>query len=413
MESLVEQLAGRHLGILACIMTLIQSVAQGAEFVTCPQEFVCECVEQESHSGSHSLTIELDCSGKNLSHIPDWSPFHNKPVTKIDLSHNNIHSVSDAAFTRITFVPGIRGKWIPRLDIDDNPITSVSAGAFRGMKAAELLVHMKNTHITSFPSEAFRSIHNLTDLFFMHSKITDLPNGAFEGMNRLRRLDLSGNKLGKIKPDVFKGLNEILKTLHLDNMNLAQFPTKALRNLHALFQLKLMRNKIHSLHDNLFKDWKADSQQFELSLQHNDLTDIKSNAFRSSRLRLIKTNMEFNNISNVRWLKKPCSLIFTVMSNIRLSHNPMICSCNLYSVLRAGFYDLHGVCIKPEIFVNLPWISKDYDVLAQRNCIGTGALKWDFQCLTAQAQSQKSHCMYTRGSVMLAVVAMILWWNMS
>lgn len=367
----------------------LQRLVDSVMVVACPPNFICECVEREGHTLSY-LSIEIDCSGRNLSRVPDWSLFGDMPITWVDLSRNNIRELPDAAFAGLQFAPGIMGKWIPRLDIDNNPIHTMSATAFRGLRTPELYLHIQRTHMTSFPVETFQNLANLTDLFFTQSQMLDLPNGCFQGMRRLRRLDLSGNRLGSLRSDVFAGLEQSVKSLYLENMGLVEFPSKALKKLRRLFELKLSYNHIRALPANIFHEWATTTERFILNMQHNALTDISPRAFYRSPLRLEKVFLQHNNISDTSFLQNPCSLTFMAYGHIDLHHNPIVCRCKLYSVLKAGFYDLHGKCVSPIQFINVPWISKDYDTLGSRLCRSAEITRWNLACMSGDTSSAPS-----------------------
>ena len=382
---------------------------KNAVVVECPRTFECECVEREGHTMNY-LSIEIDCSGRNLSRVPDWTKFMNMPITWVDLSNNNLRELRDGDFQTLAFAPGISGRWIPRLDIDDNPIAHIEPTAFRGLRTPELYLHIRNSHMTSFPSEALLGITNLTDLFFMHSMMLDLPNDSFKGMKRLRRLDLSGNRLGSLRPSVFAGLENTLKSVYLEHMALHEFPSAALRRLGRLFELKLSHNYIRELTDDIFRGWATTSQQFKLDLQHNSLTTIAPRAFSRSPLRLEKIYLQHNNISDVMFLEKPCTLTFMTYGTIDLHHNPMVCRCRLYSVLKAGFYDLHGMCAAPDYLTNLPWISKDYDTKAGSKCQSSDILTWELPCMNSSGASKSSLSLSGRHALsVLAVACLTLW----
>ena len=376
----------------------------------CPRTFECECVEREDHSYNY-WSLEIDCSGRNLSRVPNWRVFRKMPITWVDLSNNNLRELRDGDFQTLTFAPGIPGRWIPRLDIDDNPIANIESMAFRGLRTPELYLHISNSHMTSFPSEALLGITNLTDLFFMHSMILDLPNDSFKGMKRLRRLDLSGNRLGSLRPSVFAGLENTLKSVYLEHMALHEFPSAALRRLGRLFELKLSHNYIRELTDDIFRGWATTSQQFKLDLQHNSLTTIAPRAFSRSPLRLEKVYLQHNNISDVMFLEKPCTLTFVIIyGTIDLRHNPMVCCCRLYSILQAGFYDLHGMCATPDYLANLPWNSFDYETRAGSKCQSSDILTWELPCMNSSGASKTSLSLSGCHALSVLVVTCLTLW---
>ena len=374
-------MASAHLGATLTLVLVTVIVATDPK-IQCPEQFVvCDCVVEEEHGGG-TLTIEIDCSEKNLTQVPDWSLFHDLPITWIDLSRNHITDITDDVFAELKFAPPVQSTWIPRLDINNNPLVNIAPNAFRDMKAEGLLLHIERSKLDYFPSNSLRLIQNLTDLFFMYSKATVIPDGSFENMKKLRRLDLSGNKLGRLRKGLFRGMETTVKSLYLNDMNLTEFPSSALKHLQKLWELKLDHNSIRALPDFIFMNFKSQSETFELYLRNNNLCNISSMAFRRAKLRLYKTYLNHNNITNADFLTNPCALTFYTYGFITLDHNPIACDCTIYSILKAGFYSLHGSCSSPPNLANIPWISKDYDTIARRGCENHEVKTWDLPCIT-------------------------------
>ncbi len=375
--------------------------------INCPKEFVvCDCVEEKEHGIGESQTLEINCSERNLTEVPDWTALRGLPITWVDLSDNNLKKLPADAFIGLTFASPKPAIWIPRLDINHNPLSIISPYAFRNMRGDGILLHMRHTRMRTFPSEALRNIENLTDLFFMSSHVRDIPSDSFKGFRVLRRIDLSGNKVEFLRSGLFNGLEDMLKSLYLNKMDLSEFPWRALHKLRALWDLKLDGNNIKHLDDNIFVNFETKSDLFVLSLKHNDLTTISPKAFRRSKLRLCEIYLSHNNISDITFLEDPCSLTFSTYGHINLEHNYFHCDCNLFSILKAGFYDLHGRCKSPKMYIGIPWISKDYDTLASREC--TWAPKrvktWNLYCMTSSNMSHTSY-VFSPTTIMLLLLS--------
>jgi Leucine-rich repeat (LRR) protein len=135
---------------------------------------------------------------------------------------------------------------LQRLDLSDNPITSIENGAFQGLNKLQAL---GLPNITSIESGDFHGLDNLPALGLYENQITRLEKGAFQGLDNLRTLKMGANPITTFKNGVFEGLNN-LQTLDLGaewsffGGQITAFEDGALRGLENLQTLDLRGNPI-------------------------------------------------------------------------------------------------------------------------------------------------------------------------
>ena len=316
----------------------------------------------------------MDCRKRNLTQVPDFSELAGKPVYyQVDLSENFIAYLQDEAFTPLEFVK-LPMYPLPRIDISYNPVRSIASGAFRRVVAEEISLVMMNSTLRAFPDLSKGGLVNLTFLHFMDNHLSALPEFYFKPFPKLSAINLSGNKIDYLSKTAFLGLEQTLEILYLNDMNLSEFPSEALRSMRKLRRLELDNNVITSLRPRIFSGFRTTTSSFSLSIQNNLIDFIAEDAFRKAYFSLYDLNLNTNKLTDLTFLSDPCSLAFRGDGHIDVQGNPINCTCDVYNVIRTGYYNVHGKCRTPNTYRGISfdtsngYIPKAYQTIASKDC---------------------------------------------
>ncbi|KAI5943906.1 Tsukushin [Manis javanica] len=179
----------------------------------------------------------LDLSHNGLAALPAKG-FTSSPLNDVNLSHNRLHVVSVSAFTthsqgralhvdlshnlihrlmphpvlaslptppiqslnlawnQLRTIPDLRDLPLRYLNLDGNPLTAISPGAFRGLPG---LTHLSLGSLQSLPKLAPYGFHELQSLQVLdlsgNPKLQWAGAEVFSGLGSLQELDLSGTGL--------------------------------------------------------------------------------------------------------------------------------------------------------------------------------------------------------------------------
>src|SRR5207249_2794659 len=88
-------------------------------------------------------------------------------------------------------------------------------------------------------------------LYINNSSLAVVEADSFNGL-QITTLQLSGCRIQNISAEAFRGLEKSLSNLHLQENELNEVPTTALRRLKSLQLLDLSRNKLTVVQDKVF-----------------------------------------------------------------------------------------------------------------------------------------------------------------
>lgn len=180
--------------------------------LNCPRG--CDCIGQS-----------VNCRGANMTHLP--SNYIPKSVRKLDLSYNQLGpNLSSCNFDSyhdlgelILHHNGIE-VLIPRkfhqlrnlykLDLSHNQIHSVKRGAFAGLRRVTQLLLESNQQLFLLEPEAFLGLSSLQMLNISSSRIQSLKKNTFDGLTSLRHLLLRSNQIINIEEGAFRTLNSLV-----------------------------------------------------------------------------------------------------------------------------------------------------------------------------------------------------------
>ncbi|CAL1547656.1 unnamed protein product [Lymnaea stagnalis] len=329
----------------------------------------------------------IQCNNKGLHSIPKFTQSVNI-LGDLDLSNNAIAILSDNS------VPA----GMDSINFNNNPITSISNGAFRNSATTLSSIHFSNALFTRLP-DALATLNALIDLDISQMRIldwnTNVLRHAGATVNTLRlmnvgltswpswmtyftavsRLDLSENAITSLPDNAFSQLASQLITVKLSAANLNHVP-RAVTSLPAVLLLDLSQNHIpiitgvpsHAtslnfsfnliteLRDNSFA---RNTAFHSLDLSNNPITRISNNAF----LPIISMRNLF--LRNTKLTRMPLAILtLTNPSWIALEGNTdLVCTCSekaltLYMTSHPYLY-VYGMCHQEKIDTFFKVIAKN------------------------------------------------------
>ena len=128
------------------------------------------------------------------------------------------------------------------LTLNDNPIETVTPGAFAGMTILRVL-NMFRTHLDLEDHRWLAALPGLTELDLLDNRVPAIRARTFQHQSELEYLSFIGNSITLIEPGGFSGL-DALAVLYFAGNRLSQIPTAALQNVPMLRELNLGQNRI-------------------------------------------------------------------------------------------------------------------------------------------------------------------------
>ncbi|XP_030851305.1 slit homolog 3 protein-like [Strongylocentrotus purpuratus] len=277
---------------------------------------------------NHTWTInliELYLSGNSLTEISKFAFLGLQNVTLLDLSSNkqlaaiylssftglnNIHTI-DFSGCRIMYLQ-LYTPILKSLRMEGNKVYIFENPLNPGIsfKNSMNLVHLDiqetrvspiNLWDSATHVSLFEGLFNLTILDMSKNPRIgkySLPPGTFHHLSALQELSLDDCAISNLHPLVFTSL-ESLQKLNLSGNKLNQIPTGLLTGLGQIRSIKLDGNILAYLDDGTFLN---KSRLTSLSLANNRLTGLNESTFRP---------------------------IYSSLSLVDLSKNPLVCTCDL------------------------------------------------------------------------------------
>lgn len=202
---------------------------------------------------------------KNIREIPQ-STFAQLCVITIDLTDNQIESISDRSFADIAN--------LYELILVKNRIWSLSS-FFQALNVESLVyLDLSNNLIRTITNISnVKNIEKLTKFYLSFNNIEHIDDFAFEMFSGLKELDLNGNFLAYISNLTFGGLVN-LKSLYLEHNLIRYIDTGAFAQLSSLKTLILTKNEIEAVNE-----WFGnDSPLILLKLNLNKISSVHPRA---------------------------------------------------------------------------------------------------------------------------------------
>ncbi|XP_041713271.1 leucine-rich repeat neuronal protein 3 [Coregonus clupeaformis] len=263
-------------------------VLASEERVDCPQLCMCEIRPWFSPSSVYMEAPIVDCNDLGLFILPGRLPTDTqvlllqtnniakieKPldylanITEIDLSQNNLSSMSDIHLGRLPQLLSLHMEenWIRQLPdsclaelanlqelyMNHNLISSISSTAFQGLHNL-LRLHLNSNKLQTISSEWFDTMPNLEILMIGENPITSVQDMNFKPLHNLRSLVLTRMNLSQLPDGALSGLDNLESISFYDN-TFPEVPHAALRNLKNLKFLDLNKNPIGRIQRGDFAD---------------------------------------------------------------------------------------------------------------------------------------------------------------
>ncbi|XP_053173941.1 extracellular matrix protein 2 [Scomber japonicus] len=299
---------------------------------------------------------EINCRGIGMTQLPI---IHNLEATKLDAAENNIQSITPDVFSglpnldtldlsknnlydesfsqnplsNLTFLKRLNldGNQLTRipslppsleeLKINNNQLNSLTPHCFEGLKNLWNLELQGNIlHEASVSPETFRPIKKLLYLQLDHNRFRSLPQGL---PSSLKRLDMNDNLIDEVTEEVVRDCFH-LRALNLSHNLLHEQAVAhhAWTHLKALEVLDLSYNRFTSVPMNLPR------RLSNLTLQHNDISQIPAFAFRHLQPGLQSLRLSHNSLSNegaerVSFVGTYRSLVELLLDNNHLGEIPL------------------------------------------------------------------------------------------
>jgi len=326
------------------IFILSICLTEGSKF--CPS--ACTCTEEGK---------EVDCSGKELTEIPELLLTH---ITTLDLSFNNIsvavppnssvwgrqlkflylnnNHIKDVKsdfqslpnlmevyldYNLITVIdPHVfeRNTKLSKLTLNGNKLTMTQTASFLNATSLDW-IELANCSISDMPNNFFGSMTNLEFIRLSNNQIERLDRELFVHLRKLRTLHLEGNLIKQIDPDIFKTNHKLLR-LYLHSNPLANFNTSRFLNSSSLISLDIGFCNITEIPDHFF------------SKLHNLVSlNLSGNRLKSFNMTAVPKNLEVLDIS-----RNSLSYVYVTSTTIRLlgslkhldlTNNNFTCTCRL------------------------------------------------------------------------------------
>ncbi|KAM4615500.1 leucine-rich repeat neuronal protein 3 [Polymixia lowei] len=258
------------------------------ERLDCPKLCVCEIRPWFSPSSVYMEAPTVDCNDLGLFSLPAKLPADtqvlllqtnnvakiDKPldylanITEIDLSQNNLSSISDIHLGRLPQLLSLHMEenWIRELPgsclaelanlqelyINHNLISFISHSAFQGLRNL-LRLHLNSNKLKTIDKEWFEAMPNLEILMIGENPVVSIDDMNFKALSNLRSLVLTRMNLSQLPDDALAGLDNLESISFYDNI-FPEVPHSALRNLKNLKFLDLNKNPIGRIQRGDFVD---------------------------------------------------------------------------------------------------------------------------------------------------------------
>nr|XP_046249851.1 leucine-rich repeat neuronal protein 3-like [Scatophagus argus] len=373
----------KETAVVACFLaelSLAAFVVASEGAAHCPALCRCEIRPWFSPSSIYTEAATVDCNDLGLSALPERLPPETQVlllqtnnivnvektlnylanITEIDLSQNNISSVSDVSLGSLPQLLSLHMEenWIQELSdsclaslpnlqefyINHNLIFSISPRAFQGLSRL-MRLHLNSNRLTSINSQWFQHLPNLEILMLGENPILELSDMNFEPLANLRSLVLAKMNLTEVPDHALVGLEHLESISFFDNL-FSRVPRAALIRVQSLKFLDLNKNPIERIQRGDFTDMMhlkelgINSMPELVSIDSfalNNLPELtKIEATNNPRLSFIHPRA-FHNLPRLETLMLNNNALSTLhsstvesLSNLReisLHSNPIHCDC--------------------------------------------------------------------------------------
>ena len=208
--------------------------------------------------------MTVDLSHNNIISVTDKAFARNSDLISLRLDHNKISQISNLSFFGLQNAELISlrnneiselppnvfqfAKNVQKVVLARNSIKSIHKEAFSGLSQGKLkILHLENNFLTEVPTQALAPLESLAELHLSGNPLKVLQGDAFLHFHTLTHLDLSSSRLEEVHNLAFNGLGGTLRSLKLSDNSLRNVPSEALKRVQALHSLHLGQNPLEVL----------------------------------------------------------------------------------------------------------------------------------------------------------------------
>ena len=255
------------------------------------------------------LLRTLSLANNDIRHV-DQMPFQScRDLLTLDMSNNLLSSIRDDWFVTTTRLTSLK--------LSHNRIEDIQAGSFDRLRQLEEL-DLSENYLSNFRNNTFANCRPLQKLNLARNPIRKLtsPGITFAGLTALRELDLRGSCITTLVLNSSAPL-PALTELYLGDNLLTEIDRQSLAAASNLQVLDLANNNIESIEAGALS-----------SLTSLNSLDLSRNFLTENQLAAILQSIPFNIVVDVSVnLLKSIEPLTTPIRGIRLSGNPLDCSC--------------------------------------------------------------------------------------
>lgn len=276
--------------------------------------------------GAESLQ-HLHLGSNMLSEVPGAiGRLHN--LQSLDLSSNVISRLHNGSFATLT--------QLQELVLSKNNIEVLEDGAFAGLEDSLATLTAEFCNLTRIPTEAMRSLSNLTSLDLTANSFAEVGEDAFVGAYCLNELYISSPRMTFSKL-MFTGQRFCIKDLKIRRAGLTVVPLEPIRDLAKLRYLFLDKNNITRLPRDGLRGITATT----ICFSENPLRSVERGAFNGLRPKL-NLLLEKTEVSDISFIFEYPQDTFGFLS---LYESPIPCDCTLERIRREKPESfLYGTC---------------------------------------------------------------------
>ncbi|KAI4487757.1 hypothetical protein M0802_011862 [Mischocyttarus mexicanus] len=277
--------------------------------------------------------IVFDNNYVNLVTLPDRLLTNLDKLEEIHLNNDGLSQLPECFFSDLSS--------LKYLNFGNNIFYFLLPTIFKGLKNLEVL-KINNNLIEIIPNEIFIDLINLKILDLSMNNIDSIPRDLFASLSSLTELNMENNRLKSIEQETLIPLITLsiakFSNNQLDFLNAAN-DRSPFHDNHFLKELHLSNNSI----EDFFIDWSRRNTLTFLNLSHNIISTIPKRYLHFESKQIL-VDLSYNKLSNFLIDDIEATAIHKIENLhviVILDHNPILCDCHLYDLIRYFYNEMH------------------------------------------------------------------------